>query len=59
MVQTLIDSWATISLMQMSVYNMIEDHYKTSIMPAVITPKDSRQVSHVVNGKGKSSSLDS
>ena len=32
--RALTDSGAAISLMCMSVYNMIEDHYKTSILPA-------------------------
>ena len=33
MIKALIDSGAAISLMCKSVYNMIENHYKTSIMP--------------------------
>ena len=32
----LMDSGATISLMHMSVYNMIEDYYKTNILPTVV-----------------------
>ena len=34
--KVLIDSGATISLMCTSVYNMIEDHYKTCILPAAL-----------------------
>ena len=33
------DSGAVISLMCMNVYNMIEDHYKTSVLPAAIDLK--------------------
>ena len=32
--KTLIDSGATISLICKSVYNLMEDHYKTYILPA-------------------------
>ena len=34
--KALIDSGATISLMFRSVYNMIEDHYKTSTLPMAV-----------------------
>ena len=34
--KALIDSGAVISLMCTSVYNMIENHFKTSILPAVV-----------------------
>ena len=34
--KALISSGAAISLMHMNVYNMIEDHYKTSILPIAI-----------------------
>ena len=34
--KALINSGATISLIHTSIYNMVEDHYKTSILPTVI-----------------------
>ena len=34
--KALINSGATISVMHTSVYNMIEDHYKTSILPTAV-----------------------
>ena len=34
--KVLIDSGAALSLSHTSVYNMIEDHYKMEILPAVV-----------------------
>ena len=48
--KVLIDSAVAISLMHTSVYNMIEDHYKTSILPAVVNLKSPLGYTHVING---------
>ena len=49
--KALIDSGATISLMHSSVYNIVEDHYKTSILPTAIPLKTPDGLPMSVMGK--------
>ena len=57
--KALIDPGYAISLMCTNVYNMIEDHYKTCLLPAALTIQTADESPMSPIGKGNPSPLDS